>query len=183
MTDETNIIPADEFDSPGELTPEMLMQAGDALSKSLLFTLRRDYLDSPAVAREVVRMTNAEIPQQPDLALLELEQVGKPLREDTSEYFTAIQTTLAACHDPRYARVFIVSSDGLRNRIYIGVVARQGGTQPRIFAEQVGQFLGSNWPGTRVRLVEDYAQVARHVHVPLSTYRHARALTGIPSIK
>ncbi|MBC8333081.1 MAG: ATP-binding protein [Anaerolineae bacterium] len=178
MTDETYMIPTEP-----ELNPEMLMQAGDALSKSLLFTLRRDYLNVPVVERDVVRMADGDIPQNPDLAILELQQVGKPVREDASEYFTAIQTTLAACHDPRYGLIFMVSSDGLRNRIYIGVVAREGGTQPRIFAEQVGQFLGSNWPGTRVKLVEDYEQVARDVHVPLSTYRHARALTGIPSIK
>jgi len=182
MTDETNIIPAGS-ELLEELTPEMLMEAGDALSKSLLFTLGRDYLDGPIFANDYVRVADVDIPHQPDLAILELEQVGKPITEDMSEYFTAIQTSLAACHDPRYALVFMISSDGLRNRIYIGVAAREHGAQPRLFADQLGQFLCSNWPGTRVKLVEDYEQVARHVHVPLSTYRHARAFTGIPSIK
>ena len=166
-----------------QLTPEMLMEAGDALSKSLLFALRREYLDGPIFDNDYVRITDADISQQPDLALLEVEQVGKPVTEDMSEYFTAIQTTLAACHDPRYALLFMISSDGLRNRIYIGVVAREPGTQPRLFADQVGQFLCSNWPGTRVKMVEEYEQIARHVHMPLSTYRHARAFTGIPSLK
>ena len=166
-----------------ELTPEMLMEAGDALSKSLLFALRREYLTGPIFTNDYVRMTDTDITQQPDLALLELKQVGKPVTEDMSEYFTAIQTTLAACHDPRYAFLFMISSDGLRNHIYIGVVAREPGTQPRLFADQVGQFLCSNWPGTRVKLVEDYEQIARNVHMPLSTYRHARAFTGIPSSK
>ncbi|MBL7162403.1 MAG: ATP-binding protein [Anaerolineales bacterium] len=181
MTDETNLIPADP-----ELTPEMLMEAGDALSKSLLFALGRDYLDGPIFVNDYVRMADDAvdaIPQQPDLAILELEQVGKPVRDDMSEYFTAIQTSLAACHDPRYALLFMISSDGLRNRIYIGVVAREPGTQPRLFANQLGQFLCSNWPGTRVKLVEDYQQIAERVHVPLSTYRHVRAFTGIPSTK
>ncbi len=165
------------------LTPEMLMQAGDALSKSLLFALGRNYLDGPIFDGDYVRVVDAELAPQPDLAILAVEQVGKPVRDDTSEYFTAIQTALAACHDPRYALLFLISSDGLRSRIYIGVVARQPGTQPRIFADQLGQFLGSNWPGTRVRLVDDYQEIARHVHVPLSTYRHARAFTGIPATK
>ena len=181
MTDETNLIPA----AP-ELTPEMLMEAGDALSKSLLFTLGRDYLDGPIFANDYVRMADDAadaIPQQPDLAILELEQVGMPVTDNMSEYFTAIQTSLAACHDPRYALLFMISSDGLRNRIYIGVVAREPGTQPRIFADHLGQFLCSNWPGTRVKLVEDYQQIAERVHVPLSTYRHVRAFTGIPSSK
>ena len=166
-----------------ELTPEMLMEAGDALSKSLMFALRREYLDGPIFENDYVRITEGEIPQQPDLALLKLEQVGKPVTDDLSEYLTAIQTTLAACHDPRYALIFMISSDGLRNHIYIGVVAREPGTQPRLFAEQVGEFLCSNWPGTRVKLVEDYEEIARNVHIPLSTFRHARAFTGIPSIK
>jgi len=181
MTDETNLIPADP-----ELTPEMLMEAGDALSKSLLFALGRDYLDGPIFANDYVRMSDdaeEQIPQQPDLALLELEQVGKPVTDNMSEYFTAIQTSLAACHDPRYALLFMISSDGLRNRIYVGVVAREHGTQPRLFAAQLGQFLCSNWPGTRVKVVEDYQQIAERVHIPLSTYRHARAFTGIPSTK
>lgn len=180
---ETEIIPA-ESEALEDLTPEMLMEAGDALSKSLLFTLGRDYLDGPIFENDYVRMSgDEEISQQPDLAILELEQVGKPVTEDMSEYFTAIQTSLAACHDPRFALAFMISSDGMRNRIYIGVVAREHGTQPRLFADQLGQFLCSNWPGTRVKLVEDYQQFAERVHVPLSTFRHARAFTGIPSIK
>jgi len=183
MTDESQII-STEYDQPEDLTPEMLMEAGDALSKSLLFALGRDYLDGPIFSEDYVRMSDLDdMPQQPDLALLELEQVGKPVTEDISEYFTAIQTSLAACHDPRYALLFMVSSDGLRNKIYIGVVARQPGTQPRLFADQLGQFLSSNWPGTRLKVVEDFQAIAERIQVPLSTYRHGRAFTGIPSIK
>jgi len=180
---EENTIIESQSESNDALTPEMLMEAGDALSKSLLFALGRDYLDGPIFENDYVRLVDADLPQQPDLAILAVEQVGKPVREDMSEYFTAIQTSLAACHDPRYALIFLISSDGLRNRIYIGIVAREPGTQPRIFADQLGQFLCSNWPGTRVRLVDDYQEIARHVHVPLSTYRHARAFTGIPATK
>jgi hypothetical protein len=183
MTDSPMKIPKDQLEPSGELTPEMLMDAGDALSKSLLFALGRDYLDGSVFASDTIRMTETEIGQQPDLAILQVEQVGKPVSNNLSEYFTAIQTSLAACHDPRYALIFMISSDGLRNTIYIGVVARQSGTQPHLFAQQLGQFLCSNWPGTRVKLVEDYQQLARDVQVPLSTYRHARAFTGIPSAK
>lgn len=185
MTDESQIIPTDPA-NPEDLTPEMLMEAGDALSKSLLFALGRDYLDGPIFTNDYVRLSDEileQIPQQPDIALLELEQVGKPVTEDMSEYFTAIQTSLAACHDPRYALLFMISSDGLRNKIYIGVVARAAGTQPRLFANQLGQFLSSNWPGTRLRLVDDYQAIAERIHIPLSTYRHGRAITGIPSTK
>jgi hypothetical protein len=172
---------------PTEIQPaesaEVLMQAGDALSKSLLFTLERDYLDTPVFDNHSVRMLAEQKPPASDLAFLEVEQVGKPVKEAEKEYFKAIQTTLAACHDPRYSLVFVISSDGLRNRIYLGVNANAPDAQPKIFAEQLGQFLCSNWPGTRVKPIADYKQIVDRVHVPLSTYRYARAFTGIPSVK
>ncbi len=185
MAEETNVIPAEEQRPvlSRQISAETLMLAGDALSKSLLFTLGRDYLDGPVFEKGYVRLLDDDLPQQQDLAFLELEQVGKPVVEATKEYFKAIQTTLAACHDPRYALIFIVSSDGLRNRIFIGVNARVPSTQPRLFADQMGQFLCSNWPGTRVKAVSEYKQVVDHVHLPLSSYRYARAFTGIPSVK
>lgn len=159
------------------------MAAGDALSKSLLFTLERNYLDAPVFENRSMRSAPEEPLPPPDLAFLEVEQVGKPSGDAGREYFKAIQTTLGACHDPRYSLIFLISSDGLRNRIYIGINARVPDAQPKIFAEHLGQFLCSNWPGTRVRPVSDYKQVVDHVHLPLSRYRYGRAFTGIPSAK
>jgi hypothetical protein len=159
------------------------MLAGDALSKSLLFTLERDYLDAPVFDNRSMRMVPEELLPPPDLAFLEVEQVGKPVGDAGREYFKAIQTTLGACHDPRYSLIFLISSDGLRNRIYIGINARVPDAQPKIFAEHLGRFLCSNWPGTRVRSISDYKQVVDHVHLPLSRYRYGRAFTGIPSAK
>jgi hypothetical protein len=185
MTDKTTIQPAPQAPSVpvGRPSAETLMLAGDALSKSLLFTLERDYLDGPVFENKSVRLVPEKHVPQPDLAFLEVEQVGKPVGEAGRDYIKSIQTTLAACHDPRYSLVFLISSDGLRNRIYIGINARVSDAQPKIFAEQLGQFLSSNWPGTRVRSIGNYKQVVDHVHVPLSTYRYARAFTGIPSTK
>lgn len=185
MTEEIQIIPAEENEAvPSEnLNAETLMAAGDALSKSMLFTLRRDYLNSPVLDEEFVQLLPETPPQQQDIAFLELEQVGKQINESPQEYIQAIQTTLAACHDPRYRLIFLISSNGLRNTIFIGVSAQTGGTQPKIFADQLGQFLSSNWPGTRVSCVTDYKRIAEQIHVPLSTYRYARAFTGIPSVK
>lgn len=169
--------------SPEEITPELLTATGDVLSRSTLFALRRNYLDAPVFQNHFFRLVETEISTTPDVAFFEVEQVGKSVDEVNGEYFSAIQTTLAACHDPRYALLFIISSDGIQNKIYIGVTGRAPGTQPQLFADQLGQFLCSNWPGTRVRLIEDYKEIADKVHVPLSTFAHARAFTGIPSPK
>ncbi|MGB3398733.1 MAG: hypothetical protein WBA34_01020, partial [Candidatus Deferrimicrobiaceae bacterium] len=169
--------------APTEVTPALLAATGELLSRSTLFALRRNYLDAPVFKNHLFRVVDTEISSSPDVAFFEVEQVGKPVDERVSEYFSAIQTTLAASHDPRYALIFIISSDGIRNRIFIGVTGRAKGTQPQLFAGQLGQFLCSNWPGTRVRLIEDYKEIADKVHVPLSKYSHARAFTGIPSAK
>ncbi|MCJ7733646.1 MAG: hypothetical protein MUP11_03765, partial [Anaerolineales bacterium] len=175
--------PLVNLSSPGELTPELLAAAGEVLSRSTLFALRRNYLDGPILENEVMRVVEGKISSSPDVAFFEVEQVGKPVNEQDVDYFGAIQTSLAACHDPRYALIFAISSDGMRNRIYFGVTGRAPGTQPALFANQLGQFLCSNWPGTRVRMVVDYKEIADKVHVPLSTFSHARAFTGIPSPK
>ena len=95
----------------------------------------------------------------------------------------AVQTTLAACHDPRYSLLFVISSDGLRSHLHLGVAARSPNAQPRLFADQLGEFLCSNWPGTRVTPVTDYGQIVQRFHLPLSRFRYARAFTGIPASK
>ncbi len=181
MTEKNAIIP--HPDRPDSLSAETLMLAGDILSKSLLFALGRDYLGSPAEKQNFIRLLPGVIPQQQDLAFLELEQVGKPVDASVHDYFRSIQTTLAACHDPRYTLLFAISSDGLRNRIFLGVRARVADAQATLFAAQLGQFLCSNWPGTRIRPVTEYKHIVDTIHVPLSSYRYARSFTGIPSAK
>jgi hypothetical protein len=184
MTDELVPQPTVEVVDPSDrISAEELVAAGDIISKALLFSLRRNYLDGPIFEANYVRLLESEIKLQPEVTFLHLEQVGKPVNEDFSQYLTAIQTTLAATHDPRYSLLFVITSDGLHNDIYVGVCSKSPLAQPNLFANQLGQFLCANWPGTRVNIVQDYNEIISRVHVPLSNYRYARALTGIPSPK
>ncbi len=185
MADDTQIIPGEEpLASQSEgLDAETLIAAGDALSKSMLFALRRDYLNGRVFENDTIQLLPGRAPGQQDIAFFEVEQIGRPVEQNSHEYLRAIQTTLAACHDPRYQLVFLISSDGLHTRIFFGISAQAAGTQPKIFADQLGQFLCSNWPGTRVKTITDYNRIVEQVHVPLSKYRFARAFTGIPSTK
>ena len=70
MADETQIIPSEDAtpvpDKP--IDAETLMAAGDALSKSMLFTLRRDYLDESVLEDEFVQLIPDTSPQQQDIA-------------------------------------------------------------------------------------------------------------------
>ncbi|MBU0512271.1 MAG: hypothetical protein KJ638_11310, partial [Chloroflexi bacterium] len=96
MAEETRIILSEDATPVPEanIDAEMLMAAGDALSRSMLFALRRDYLDGPVFEQEFVQLLPEKPPQQQDIAFLELEQVGKPVDESPQEYLKAIQTTL-----------------------------------------------------------------------------------------
>ena len=185
MEEETDIITFEEASPVNQpaVDVDSLLLAGDTLSRSMLFALRRDYLDEPVFEQKMVRLLDEKPIRLQEVAFLELEQVGKTESQDLNENFKAIQTTLAACHDLRYQLVFLISSDGLKNRIFIGVSTQEPDSQPKIFAKQLGQFLCSNWPGTRVSSITDYKHIVDHIHVPLSSYRYARAFTGIPSPK
>ena len=178
-TEESRILPASEAGRH----PELLTAAGEALSRSTLFALRREYLDGDVFGEHVLRPGQEGSLPPGDTAFFQVEQVGKPVSGGEHDMMAAIRTTLAACHDPRYGLVFILASDGVQNSIYVGVAAREEGGQPRLFADQVGEFLCSNWPGTRVRPILEPEEMAAAVHVPLSSYRYARAFTGIPAAK
>ena len=184
MSDDLIVSPPDAEIEPLEAFPvETLTMAGDLISQALLFALGRNYLDGPIFEADYVRLIDTPLRPDPEIAFLQVEQVGQPVQENSIQHLNAIQTTLAATHDPRYKLIFLISSDGLRSQMYLGVLARTPDAQPRIFADQVGQFLCSNWPGTRVKPVLDYERFTQQVYVPLSRYRYARAFTGIPSAK
>jgi len=104
---------------------EDLIRTGDLISKSLSFALKRSYLRSHVINNGTIQIIEESTPPQMDVALIKIEQVGKPVEEIFEQYFSAIQTALAASHDSRYTFLYFISSDGLRNQIYFGVAARE----------------------------------------------------------
>ena len=60
--------PLANISSPQELTPELLTAAGEVLSRSTLFALRRNYLDGPILENEVMRVVEGKISSSPDVA-------------------------------------------------------------------------------------------------------------------
>lgn len=160
-----------------------LIKTGDLISQSLMFALKRSYLRSNVIANQTIRIDDEVIPNPLDAAFIRIDQVGKPVDENVENYFSAIQTAIAASHDKRYTFVYFISNNGARSQIYLGVVAKEEGSQPRIFAEHMGEFLCSNWPGTKTTLVDDYSEVVRQFHQPVGEHKYAHCFTGIPSLK
>lgn len=65
MSSQTNH-PLMNLDNPEELTPELLTAAGEVLSRSTLFALRRNYLDGPILENQVMRVLEGTISSSPD---------------------------------------------------------------------------------------------------------------------
>ena len=152
------------------------IQQADAMSLSLLFSLGRYYLDIPFSQNNSIWNINTPTTNLETPHFLLLEQVGNPVAGATLQPLTALQTALSACHAPgQYSLIFIVTSDGVQNRIYFGVRGHTPTQNSYQFVENLGNFLQGNWPGTRLKRSDS----------PTSFHNleYAIALTGIPSLK
>jgi hypothetical protein len=164
------------------------IQTANLISRSLLFSLGRQHLDVPLASAQFIQ----SLPP-PDRILLEepcflrINQIGGSVSGSFEHALNALQTTLSACHAPQqYTLIFLITSNGHENHIYLGVRSHNYSLYPSIdFIKNIGNFLQGNWPGTRVSVCEEDDPVFdREVLQPLrNDFRHAIALTGIPSPK
>ena len=79
--------------------------------------------------------------------------MGNSLVDSLSQPFTALQTALSACHNPeKYNLVFIISSDGSQNQVYLGICSQDSlDSSSEEFIGNIGKFLQGNWQGTKFR--------------------------------
>ncbi len=167
---------------------ELRYQAANLISRSLLFSLSRQHLDVPFTSAQFIQ----PLPS-PDKFLIEepcflrIEQIGGSVSGSFDHALTALQTSLSACHAPdQYTLIFLVTSDGRKNHIYLGIRSHNHSLYPSIdFINNIGHFLQGNWPGTRVALCnEGDPALEKEVLQPLrNDLRNVIALTGIPSLK
>jgi hypothetical protein len=173
------------------LKPESLddrIHAANLISRSLLYSLSRQHLDVPLADAQFIQ----PLPP-PDRLLLEepcflrIDRIGGSVSGSFENALTALQTTLSACHAPKkYTLIFLVTSNGHENHIYLGIRSHNYSQYPSVdFIENIGNFLQGNWPGTKVSVcTEEDPIFAKEVLQPLrSELRNAIALTGIPSLK
>ncbi|HBK22438.1 MAG TPA: ATP-binding protein, partial [Planktothrix sp. UBA10369] len=157
------------------------IEQADVMSLSLLFSLGRYYLDIPFDQSNPIWKINKPTTQLEAPHFLLLEQVGNPVGSATQQPLTALQTALSACHAPgQYSLIFIVTSDGIQNRIYFGVRGHSPTNRSYEFVENLGNFLQGNWPGTRLRRCNNQESP---LITSLPKLDYAVALTGVPSLK
>jgi len=160
-------------------------QIADAMSLSLLFSLRRQYLDIPFEKATYIQPFGQSSTSTEPPHFLRLVQVGDPPVGSLQQPFTALQTALAACHAPgSYTLIFVVTSDGQQNRIYLGVRGHNSTVQPYAFVDYLGHFLEGNWPGTRLERCDYEREIEPKILLDMSRrLNYATALTGIPCLK
>ncbi|WP_207714356.1 hypothetical protein [Scytonema sp. UIC 10036] len=166
---------------------EAKIEVVNAMSRSLLFSLGRQYLDKPFDNATYIQPIAPKGVFLEKPYFLQVEQVGSAVVGSLHQPFTALQTALSACHNPgRYSLVFIISSDGVQNRVYLGVRSHDNmAYSSEDFVQNLGHFLQGNWQGTKFRLLESESQEIkdRILHPLNNKFRSAHALTGIPSLK
>ncbi|MBE9212826.1 ATP-binding protein [Plectonema cf. radiosum LEGE 06105] len=174
--------------TPNPESLEHRIHAANLISRSLLYSLSRQHLDVPLADAQFIQ----PLPP-PDRLLLEepcflrIDRIGGSVNGSFENALTALQTTLSACHAPKkYTLIFLVTSDGHENHIYLGIRSHNYSQYPSIdFIKNIGNFLQGNWPGTKVSVcTEEDPVFAEEVLQQLrSDLRNAIALTGIPSLK
>ncbi|GAB4207973.1 MAG: hypothetical protein OHK0022_36930 [Roseiflexaceae bacterium] len=182
----TNHVPAyTDQDALQQLEQRMLL--ANLVSNSLLFSLGRRYLDLSFEQSRFLQLLAADRPPAEQPHFLHLEQIGDLPADTLHQPFTALQTALSACHNPGlYTLLFLVVSDGLHNRLYLGVRSHQQQLYPvQDFVAGLGRFLQGNWPGTRFQSCGpgDPAFPDPLGEAFQRRLRSAVALTGVPSLK
>jgi hypothetical protein len=180
----SDIVPSQDSQQLNQL--DLKIAAANVMSQSLLFSLGRQYLEIPLADAKYIQPMPPKGILMGDAYFLKVEQVGNSLVDSLSQPFTALQTALSACHNPeKYNLVFIISSDGSQNQVYLGICSKDSlDSSSEEFISNIGKFLQGNWQGTKFRELDtDSPEVKSHIIQPLNKYHYAQAITGIPSLK
>jgi Helicase HerA, central domain len=180
----SNIVPSQDSQQLNQL--DLKIAAANVMSQSLLFSLGRQYLEIPLADAKYIQAMPPKGILMGDAYFLKVEQVGNSLVDSLSQPFTALQTALSACHNPeKYNLVFIISSDGSQNQVYLGICSKDSlDSSSEEFISNIGKFLQGNWQGTKFRELDtESPEVKSHIIQPLNKFHYAQAITGIPSLK
>jgi hypothetical protein len=180
----SDIVPSQDSQQLNQL--DLKIAAANVMSQSLLFSLGRQYLEIPLADAKYIQPMPPKGILMGDAYFLKVEQVGNSLVDSLSQPFTALQTALSACHNPeKYNLVFIISSDGSQNQVYLGICSKDSlDSSSEGFVGNIGKFLQGNWQGTKFRELDtESPEVKSHIIQPLNKFHYAQAITGIPSLK
>ena len=169
------------------IDPQSRIVAGNAISKTLSYSLERKYLDGILynTASEGFNVkVKTGITGSLQAQWIKIDQIGKPLKDNLEECFSSIQKILASFHLPgKIQLLFLVNSTAGEISLYLGIRPLSGDIQNG-FAEDIIHFISGVWPGLHCEPVNlDSLDFINNQIIGKSSSRYHSmvSLTGVPS--
>lgn len=174
---------------PSITNDEVKMYAATAMAQSLSFCMERKYLDNidDENANPLFMLQEIDATSKADVSWVEINQIGKPVKNDAESCFTAIQKILFSCSLPHEIQLLflIVKNDGV-NKMFLGVRPLNFIIKKNI-TRYLSDFMKGTWPGLQCRIVKDAENepvIKTFVSdIENEKFEYVYALTGIPSME
>ncbi len=162
-----------------------------ALSQSFSFCMERKYLqdiregDSPSGRQEAFTLKSVPSTVENDPTWINISQIGKPLKEDSENCFTAIQKILYSCFIPKEMQLlFLVVGDNQENHLFLGLRSPGKGAPSRSLVRNLNEFMKGVWPGLQTEVVSEDDPVLSKIKEDIGgdRFENVFAFTGIPSM-
>ena len=165
------------------------MYAATAMAQTLSFSMERKYLEKIGDEgfNTIFKMHEIEITPKADVSWIEISQVGKPINNEATDCFTAIQKILYSCFMPQETQLlFLIIKDSGINKMYLGVRPMNTNVKKNI-TRYLNAFIKGAWPGLQSRVVKDTDEedyLEKFVsNVNEEKWEYIYAFTGIPSME
>ena len=165
------------------------MYAATAMAQTLSFSMERKYLEKIGDDRlnPLFRMNEIGVTPKATVSWIEISQVGKPINNEATDCFTAIQKILYSCFMPLETQLlFLIIKDNGINRMYLGVRPMNTNVNKSI-TRYLNDFIKGTWPGLQSRVIKnvgDDDSLEKFIsNVNDEKWEYIYAFTGIPSME
>ena len=165
------------------------MYAATAMAQTLSFSMERKYLEriGDESYNPLYRMHEVNTTSKANVSWIEITQIGKPIKDDAGDCFTAIQKILYSCFMPQETQLLflIVKNEGV-NRMYLGI-RPMGKNVNKNITRYLNDFIKGAWPGLQSRIIKEPDQEEAlkqfSTNIKDEKWEYIYALTGIPSME
>jgi len=178
------------MDNTPTLTDSTLkMYAATAMAQTLSFSMERKYLEKigDESFNPLFKMHEIDITPKADVSWIEISQIGKPINNEATDCFTAIQKILYSCFMPKETQLlFLIIKENGINKMYLGVRPMNTNVKKNL-TRFLNDFIKGAWPGLQSRVVKDASEedyLEKFVNnVNDEKWEYIYAFTGIPSLE
>ena len=175
--------------TPSLADNSLKMYAATAMAQTLSFSMERKYLEriGDENYNPLFKLQEIDITGKADVSWIEISQIGKPVKDDAENCFTAIQKILYSCFLPKEAQlVFLIIKNNGVNKMFLGIRPLHSNVKKNM-TRYLNDFIKGAWPGLQSKVVknsEDDPALKDFIsNVEQEKLEYIYALTGIPSME